>query len=95
MTPSPVVRLNRAVALRYVAGPEAALAEVEALARDLDGYHLFQAIRGELLLELGQREQGRAAKLRALALTGNRAEQSLLQQRLSAESTEKGASRAI
>jgi RNA polymerase sigma-70 factor (ECF subfamily) len=95
MTPSPVVRLNRAVALRYVAGPEAALAEVEALARDLDGYHLFHAIRGELLLELGQREQGRAAKLRALALTGNRAEQSLLQQRLSAESTEKGASHAI
>jgi len=91
MTPSPVVRLNRAVALRYVAGPEAALTEVEALARDLDGYHLFHAIRGELLLELGRREQAQAAELRALALTGNRAEQSLLQQRLSAESTEKGA----
>ncbi len=83
MMPSPVVRLNRAVALRYVAGPEAALTEVEALARDLDGYHLFHAIRGELLLELGRCEQGRAAELRALTLTGNQAEQSLLRYRLS------------
>src|ERR1051326_2770555 len=49
MTPSPVVRLNRAVALRYVAGPEVALAEVEPLVQDLEGYHLFHAIRGELL----------------------------------------------
>ncbi|MBO0780928.1 MAG: RNA polymerase sigma factor [Ktedonobacteraceae bacterium] len=83
LAPSPVVRLNRAVALRYVAGPEAALAEVEALALDLDGYHLFHAIRGELLLKLGQHERGRAAELRALALTSNQAEQSLLQYRLS------------
>ncbi len=67
------------------------LTEVEALARDLDGYHLFHAIRGEFLLELGRREQAQAAELRALALTGNGAEQSLLQQRLSAERTEKGA----
>ena len=88
MTPSPVVRLNRAVALRYVAGPEAALTEVEALACDLDGYHLFHAICGKLLLELGRRELAQAAELRALALTGNRAEQSLLQQRLSAERTD-------
>jgi RNA polymerase sigma factor (sigma-70 family) len=82
MTPSPVVRLNRAVALRQVAGPEAALAEVDALARDLDNYHLFHAIRGELLLELSYREQARAASLRALELTHNRAEQSLLARRL-------------
>src|SRR5215469_709901 len=46
IAPSPVVRLNRAVALRQVAGPDAALAEVEPLARDLDGYHLFHAVRG-------------------------------------------------
>jgi len=92
MTPSPVVRLNRAVALRYVAGPEAALIEVEALVRDLDGYYLFHTIRGELLLEQGKREQAQAARLRAPALTGNRAEQSLLQQRLAAESPEMGAS---
>jgi RNA polymerase sigma-70 factor (ECF subfamily) len=82
LTPSPVVALNRAVAVRQVAGPRAALEEVEALAPTLDGYHLFHAIRGELLVELGRREQGRAAELRALALTGNRAERSLLEQRL-------------
>jgi RNA polymerase sigma-70 factor (ECF subfamily) len=55
MRPSPVVRLNRAVALRQIAGAEAALAEVNALAEELDGYHLFHAIRGELLLELSYR----------------------------------------
>ena len=82
MVPSPVVRLNRAVALRQVVGPDAALAEVEALAQDLDGYHLFHATRAELLLELGRREQARAAELRALALTGNSAERSLLERRL-------------
>jgi len=83
MTPSPVIRLNRAVALQYVAGPAAALAEVEALARELEGYHLFHAIRAEFLLELGRREQARAAELRALTLTDNQAEQFLLHQRLS------------
>jgi RNA polymerase sigma-70 factor (ECF subfamily) len=82
LTPSPVVRLNRAVAARQVAGPRAALDEIEALAPTLDGCHLFHAIRGELLVELGRREQARAAELRALALTGNRAERSLLEQRL-------------
>ena len=82
MMPSPVVRLNRAVALRCVAGPEAALAEVENLTGDLADYHLFHAVRGELLLELGRREQARAAELRALTLTENRAERSLLQRRL-------------
>ena len=82
LSPSPVVRLNRAVALRQVAGPEAALAEVNALAPDLENYHLFHAIRGELLLDLSQREQARASALRALELTHNRAEQSLLARRL-------------
>jgi RNA polymerase sigma-70 factor (ECF subfamily) len=82
LRPSPVVRLNRAVALRQVTGPEAALAEVNALADTLDHYHLFHAIRGELLLELGRREQARAADLRALALTNNHAEQTLLTRRL-------------
>jgi predicted RNA polymerase sigma factor len=82
ITPSPVVRLNRAVAVRQVEGPETALAEVNALARDLEHYHLFHAIRGELLLELSEREQARASALRALELTQNRAEQSLLTRRL-------------
>ncbi|GHO63733.1 hypothetical protein KSC_026250 [Ktedonobacter sp. SOSP1-52] len=82
MTPSSVIRLNRAVAVRYVAGPEAALGEVDALAHDLEGYHLFHAIRGNFLLELGRQEQAHAAELRALALTGNQAEQFLLHQRI-------------
>jgi len=81
MKPSPVVRLNRAVALRQVIGPEAALAEINALALDLEHYHLFHAIRGELLLELSKHEQARAETLRALELTHNRAEQSLLARR--------------
>jgi RNA polymerase sigma-70 factor (ECF subfamily) len=83
MTPSPVIRLNRAVALRYVTGPAAALAEVEALACDLEGYHLFHAIRAAFLRELGQSAQAQAAELRALTLTDNQAEQFLLHQRLS------------
>jgi RNA polymerase sigma-70 factor (ECF subfamily) len=81
MGPSPVVRLNRAVALRQVAGLEAALAEVNALEGDLNNYHLFHAIRGKLLLEMGQREQARASSLKALGMTQNRAEQSLLARR--------------
>jgi RNA polymerase sigma factor (sigma-70 family) len=82
MTPSPVVRLNRAVALWQVEGPETALVEVNALAGDLENYHLFHAIRGELLLELSEREQARASALRALELTHNCAEQALLARRL-------------
>jgi RNA polymerase sigma factor (sigma-70 family) len=85
LDPSPVVRLNRAVALRWVAGPEAALAEVDSLAGRLDGYHLLHATRAELLLALGRREQARTAELLALRLTANRAERSLLERRLEAE----------
>jgi predicted RNA polymerase sigma factor len=82
MRPSPVVRLNRAVTLRQVVGPEGALAQVNALAGDLENYHLFHAIRGELLLELSKHEQARASALRALELTHNPAEQSLLARRV-------------
>lgn len=82
MQPSPVVRLNRAVALRQVAGPEEALAEVNALQYELDNYHLFHAIRSELLLEVSEREQARTSALRALELTQNLAEQALLARRL-------------
>lgn len=82
MRPTPVVRLNRAVALWQVAGPEAALAEVDTLAADLERYHLFHAIRGELLMALSAREQARASALRAQELTRNRAEYALLARRL-------------
>jgi RNA polymerase sigma factor (sigma-70 family) len=83
LTPSPIVRLNRAVATRFAIGPEAALAEVEPLADELDGYRLFHAVRAELLDELGRHEQARAANERALALAANPAEREMLARRLS------------
>jgi RNA polymerase sigma-70 factor (ECF subfamily) len=83
MTPSPVVRLNRAVATRYVCGPEAALAEVEQLAADLDDYRLFHAVRAELLTAVGRAADARMANERALALAANPAERELIARRLS------------
>jgi RNA polymerase sigma factor (sigma-70 family) len=82
LAPSPVVRLNRAIAIWKIEGAQAALRELEDVAPVLDGYHLFHAARGEMLTELGRREQARAAQLRALDLTGNPAEQALLRRRL-------------
>ncbi|MBQ0990939.1 sigma-70 family RNA polymerase sigma factor [Micromonospora sp. H61] len=82
LAPSPVTRLHRAVALRYVSGPSVALAEVDALAGELNGYHLFHATRAELLRDLGDAIQARIADERALALATNPAERSLLRHRL-------------
>jgi RNA polymerase sigma-70 factor (ECF subfamily) len=83
LEPSPVVLLNRAVATRYAISPEAALAEVEPLAAELDGYHLFHALRAALLTTLGQAEQAKEASERALALAANPAERELLTRGLS------------
>jgi RNA polymerase sigma factor (sigma-70 family) len=83
LTPSPVVLLNRAVATRYVVGPEAALAEITPLAAELDGYRLYHALRAGLLAGLGHDDEARAASERALALAGNPAERELLARRLS------------
>ena len=82
LAPSPVTRLHRAVALRYVDGPAAALAEADRLAAELDGYHLLHATRAELLRDLGRPGEARAADERALARTTNPAEQQLLRRRL-------------
>ncbi len=82
LAPGPVARLNRAIALRYVAGPEAALAEIDALAGTLGGYHLLHATRAELLRALGRTAAARRADERALTLTANPAERALLEQRL-------------
>jgi predicted RNA polymerase sigma factor len=82
-TPSPVVRLNRAVATRFAIGPQAALDEVEPLTDELGGYRLFHAVRAELLTDLGRHEQARLANERALALAANPAERELLARRLS------------
>ena len=83
LTPSPVVLLNRAVATRHAMGAEQALAEVEPLSADLDGYHLFHALRAGLLAALGRTDEAQAASERALALTVNPAERELLTRGLS------------
>ncbi|GEC03494.1 RNA polymerase sigma-70 factor, ECF subfamily protein [Streptomyces spinoverrucosus] len=82
LAPSPVTRLHRAIALRYVTGPRAALTEVDSLAAELDRYHLFHATRAELLRALGDPDQARDADRRALELTANPAEQAVLQERI-------------
>jgi RNA polymerase sigma factor (sigma-70 family) len=82
MANSPVVRLNRAVALSHFAGPEIALGEVNDLAIALSGYHLFHSTRAELLDQLGERELARTARLRALELCQNPAERALLERKL-------------
>jgi RNA polymerase sigma factor (sigma-70 family) len=82
LAPSPVTRLHRAIAVRYSAGPRAAMAELDDLAGDLAEYHLYHATRAELLRALGDPDQARAADRRALDLTANPAEQAILQQRL-------------
>ena len=79
---SPVVRLNRAVALSHFAGPEAALGEVNDLAMSLSGYHLFHSTRAELLERIGEPARAREALLRALDLCQNPAERSLLHRKL-------------
>ena len=82
LTPSPVVRLNRAIARRYLDGAQAALDDVEALADPLDNYYLFHATRAELLRDLGRDEEARRALVRAWSLTENPAERALLKKRL-------------
>jgi RNA polymerase sigma-70 factor (ECF subfamily) len=82
VAPTPVVALHRAVALAQVAGPAAALAEVDWLARQLDGYHLLHALRADLLTRLGRRAEAAQALERALARTRNAAERAHLERRL-------------
>ena len=82
--PSPVVRLNHAIALGQVQGPTAALAELDQLAGRLDDYHLFHATRAHVLAELGRPAEARVANERALGLTTNTAEQQLLRSRIAA-----------
>ena len=82
LAPSPVTRLHRAIAVRYATGARAPMTELDDLAGALGEYHLYHASRAELLRELGQRDQARAADRRALELTTNPAEQAILQHRL-------------
>jgi RNA polymerase sigma-70 factor, ECF subfamily len=83
LTPSPVVALHRAVAVAEVEGPDAALSLVDGL--DLEGYHLFHAIRADLLRRLGRHAEAAEAYQAAIARTGNAAERAFLERRRRAE----------
>jgi RNA polymerase sigma factor (sigma-70 family) len=80
---SPIIDLNRAVAVGMAEGPEAALAIVDRLVHEpaLKGYHLLPSVRGDLLHKLGRYEEARAAFEAAAALAGNTRERSLLRRR--------------
>jgi RNA polymerase sigma-70 factor (ECF subfamily) len=80
--PSPVVALNRAVAVSMASGAQAALPLVDALAEPLAAYHLWHATRADLLRRLGRREEAREAYRRARELAQNDAERRYLQRRL-------------
>jgi RNA polymerase sigma factor (sigma-70 family) len=86
LAPSPVIELNRAVAVSMADGPAAALAIVDALADDpaLRGYHLLPAVRADLLARLGRTAQARAEFERAATLTGNGSERAHLLRRAAA-----------
>jgi RNA polymerase sigma-70 factor (ECF subfamily) len=74
LDPSPIVALNRAIAVAELDGPDAALPAIDHLGDALRGYHAFHATRAELLRRLGRRDESRDAYDRAIALAGNSAE---------------------
>ena len=78
MDPSPVIALNRAIAVAELDGPEVALAAVDRLASALAGYHAYHVTRADLLRRLGRSQQARAAYDRAIELAGNTAETAYL-----------------
>jgi predicted RNA polymerase sigma factor len=87
VNPSPIVALNRAVAVGMVQGPAAGLDALDAaatLAGDsaLAGYHLFPSVRGDLLMKMGRLSEAREEIQRAIAMTKNLREQELLANRL-------------
>jgi len=81
LDPSPIVALNRAVAVAELDGPEVALAAVDRLEAALDGYHAYHATRADLLRRLGRSAESRAAYDRAIDLAGNTAEAAYLTRR--------------
>ena len=88
VTPSPIVELNRAVAIGMAYGPEAALEVVDSLADEpaLRSYHLLPSVRGDLLVKLGRNEEARVEFERAARLTKNVRERELLLARAAASS---------
>jgi RNA polymerase sigma-70 factor (ECF subfamily) len=88
--PSPVVALNRAIAIGEIEGPGAALAALDAIAPDLDNYHLMHAARGTTLHRLGQRDAAKDAYERASQLAATEPDRRFLAQQIE-ELTEDGA----
>jgi RNA polymerase sigma factor (sigma-70 family) len=86
LSPSPVVELNRAVAVGMALGPAAGLELVDALTTNpsLKGYHLLPSVRGDLLVKLGRFNEARSEFERAARLTRNARERDLLQERIAA-----------
>jgi predicted RNA polymerase sigma factor len=84
LQPSPVIALNRALAVAELRGPEDGLAALEGLEGRLDSYHLYHAALGVLLRRVGRVAEARRAEERALALVNNPAERRLLEERLAA-----------
>src|SRR5206468_6494867 len=84
LQPSPIVSLNRAVAVAMVDGVRPALALIDALAAsgDLDGYHLLHAARADLLRRAGSSAEAAESYRRALALVSNESERRFLERRL-------------
>ena len=93
LTPTPVVELNRAVALSMAYGPAAGLEIVDSLTSEplLEQYHLLPSVRGELLARLGRFAEARAEFEHAAALTLNRREHDLLLERAQAAGNEQAA----
>jgi RNA polymerase sigma-70 factor (ECF subfamily) len=81
LDPSPIVALNRAVALAELDGPDVALAIADRLQDELGGYHAYFVVRADLLRRLGRADESRAAYDRAIALAGNTAETAYLTRR--------------
>ncbi|KQZ10765.1 RNA polymerase subunit sigma-24 [Agromyces sp. Root1464] len=81
LDPSPIVALNRAIAVAELDGPDAALPAIDRLSDALGGYHAFHATRAELLRRLGRRDESHDAYGRAIALAGNTAETAYLVRR--------------
>jgi RNA polymerase sigma-70 factor (ECF subfamily) len=82
ITPTPVVALNRAIAGAEVDGPDAGLRAIDAIASDLDTYHLMHAARGTMLRRLGRHHEARAAFERALVLAATEGDRRFLQRRM-------------
>jgi RNA polymerase sigma-70 factor, ECF subfamily len=81
LDPSPIVTLNRAIAVAELDGPEVALAAIDRLEDKLAGYHAYHAARADLLRRLGLRQKSREAYDKAIELAGNTAETAYLTRR--------------